>query len=64
MAFQFKIQLKNDSKPDVWRRILVPEKFTFDQLHKLIQLSFGWADYHLYQFSSKGYGSYPVMTNG
>jgi hypothetical protein len=61
MAFQFKIQLKNVSKPAVWRRVQVSETFTFNQLHNMIQLSFGWGDYHLYQFSPQGYGSYPVI---
>lgn len=61
MTYQFKIQLKNVSKPPVWRRVQAPETFTFNQLHKLIQISFGWEDYHLYQFSPQGYGSYPVI---
>ena len=62
MIYQFKIQLMNVAKPPVWRQIQVPEKFTFHQLHKLIQLVFGWEDCHLYQFSPKGYGSHPVIS--
>lgn len=61
MAFQLKIQLKNVTKPPVWRQVIVPEQFTFDKLHRLIQLVFGWEDYHLYQFSPKGYGSHPTI---
>jgi hypothetical protein len=61
MALQFKIQLKNVTKPPVWRQVIVPEKFTFHDLHQLIQLVFGWEDYHLYQFSPKGYGSHPII---
>jgi hypothetical protein len=61
MAFQLKIQLKNITKPPVWREIIIPEKYTFHQLHKLIQLVFGWEDSHLYQFSLKGYGSNPTI---
>jgi hypothetical protein len=60
MAFQFKIQLKNISDPPVWRRLLVPEQFTFLRFHKVIQVAFGWDDYHLFQFSPKGYGSFPI----
>jgi len=61
MSLQFKIQLKNVTKPPVWRQLLVPETFTFHQLHEVIQMSFGWENYHLYQFSPQGYGSYPII---
>jgi hypothetical protein len=61
MAFQFKIQLKNITDPLVWRRVLVPEQFSFLRLHRVIQEAFGWEDYHLFQFSPKGYGSYPLI---
>ena len=61
MAFQFKIQIKNIQKPPVWRQILVPENFTFDEFHVVIQDAFGWYNYHLYQFSPTGYGSTPII---
>lgn len=61
MTFQFKIQLKNLSKPTVWRRILVPETFTFHELHNVIQSVFPWDNYHSYQFSPSGYGSMPLI---
>jgi hypothetical protein len=61
MAFQFKIQLRNITYPAVWRRVLVPERFSFLQMHSLIQTSFGWENYHLFQFSPKGYGSHPLI---
>lgn len=60
--FQFKIQLKNIKKPPVWRRVLVPSYYNFMHLHKVIQVAFGWEDYHLFQFSEKGYGSENVIT--
>ncbi|MDP3432700.1 MAG: plasmid pRiA4b ORF-3 family protein [Bacteroidota bacterium] len=62
MAYQFKIQLKDVTKPPVWRQVIVPEKITFHKFHQLIQLVFGWEDYHLYQFSPKGYGSHPLIS--
>jgi CRISPR-associated endoribonuclease Cas6 len=62
MAYQFKIQLKNVTKPPVWRRVIVSEKLTFHDLHEVIQRVFGWDNYHLYQFSPGGYGSYPVIS--
>lgn len=61
MAYQFKIKLNNVSKPPVWRQVLVPDTFTFHDLHQLLQLVFGWEDYHLYQFSPDGYGSHPII---
>ena len=47
--YQFKITLKNTKSP-VWRRIQVPETFTFWDLHCAITDSMGWLDYHLHQF--------------
>lgn len=49
-VYQFKITLKN-SKPPIWRRIQVPETYTFWDLHVAIQDSMGWFDYHLHQFN-------------
>jgi len=63
MAFQFSIQLKNIKKPPVRRQIIIPENFTFEQFHLVIQKAFGWHNYHLYQFSPSGYGSSPVIAN-
>lgn len=57
MVYQFKIQLEGVSKPPVWRKVEVPANFTFEQLHKVIQIVFGWGDYHLWRFEphAKGY---------
>ena len=52
---QFKITLC-DIKPAIWRRIQIPEKATFDDLHKAIQDSMGWLGYHLYAFHPLGVG--------
>ncbi|WP_299286829.1 plasmid pRiA4b ORF-3 family protein [uncultured Mucilaginibacter sp.] len=51
MPFQFKIQIKDIIKPPVWRRLLVPENFTFYQFHLIIQAAFDWQDAHAYEFS-------------
>ncbi|GFO96830.1 plasmid priA4b ORF-3 family protein [groundwater metagenome] len=48
-AYQFKITLKG-IKPPVWRRIQVPETYTFWDLHVAIQDVMGWLDYHLHEF--------------
>ncbi len=49
MAYQIKITI-SDIKPAIWRRIKVPGNITFQQLHQIIQIAFGWLDYHLYKF--------------
>jgi hypothetical protein len=56
MTFQFKIQIEDITKPPVWRKVLVPETFTFHRFHQVIQAAFGWKDAHLYQFSEREYG--------
>lgn len=47
--YQFKITLK-EIKPKIWRRIQVPENYSFWDLHVAIQDSMGWEDYHLHEF--------------
>lgn len=51
---QLKITL-NDSKPPVWRRVLVPAGMPLPQLHQVIQALFGWLDYHLHEFRIGGF---------
>jgi hypothetical protein len=36
--------------PLVWRRIQVPERYSFWDLHVAIQDAMGWKDYHLHEF--------------
>jgi hypothetical protein len=48
-VYQFKITLKG-IRPPIWRRIQVPETYSFWDLHVAIQDSFGWMDYHLHNF--------------
>jgi hypothetical protein len=56
--YQLKITL-NDSKPPIWRRVLVPKNITLYELHEIIQTVMGWDDYHLHQFTidSQIYGN-------
>lgn len=51
-VYQFKITLK-DINPPVWRRIQVPENYSFWDLHVAIQDSMGWFDCHLHRFEIK-----------
>ena len=47
---QFLIVLAN-TDPLVWRRIQVPERYSFWDLHVAIQDAMGWLDYHLHEFT-------------
>lgn len=49
--YQFKITL-NGVKPKIWRRIQVPETYTFWDFHIAIQDAMGWEDYHLHEFEA------------
>jgi len=57
MLYQFKIQIRGIKKPPVWRRVVVPGHFTFNDFHRVIQAAFSWNDEHLYQF---GYAPYDM----
>lgn len=48
-VYQFKIMVE-DIRPLIWRRIQVPEAYTFWDLHVAIQDVMGWLDYHLHEF--------------
>jgi hypothetical protein len=61
MTLQFKIQIEDITKPPVWRKVVVPETFTFHRFHHVIQAVFGWEDAHQYQFSEKEDGSYEII---
>ena len=50
MSYIFKIKLRGVSKPTVWRRVSVPESYTFAEFHLIIQTAFGWENCHLYEF--------------
>jgi hypothetical protein len=39
-----------DIDPPIWRQLLIPDRLTLHQLHRVLQLVFGWQDYHLYAF--------------
>ncbi|MGH9268072.1 MAG: plasmid pRiA4b ORF-3 family protein [Acidimicrobiales bacterium] len=52
-VFQLKVTLR-DTKPAVWRRVLVDGSSTLDHIHEVIQAAFGWWDYHLHDFEIDG----------
>ncbi|MBW2262511.1 MAG: DUF1841 family protein [Deltaproteobacteria bacterium] len=51
--YQLHVQLVG-IEPSVWRRLLVPSDISLDQLHQVLQLSFGWTDSHLHEFDDSG----------
>jgi hypothetical protein len=52
-VLQLKISLVN-SKPPIWRRVVVPESMTLAELHLVIQIAMGWEDAHLHDFEVGG----------
>lgn len=53
LIYQIKVTLEN-SKPPIWRRLLVRSDISLADLHAIIQAAFGWWDYHLHQFIVDG----------
>jgi hypothetical protein len=51
--YQIKVTLHN-SKPPIWRRILLPGDITLAQLHDILQAVMGWYDAHLHLFIVEG----------
>lgn len=47
--YQIHIELKN-SKPKIWRRLLVDSNIFLEELHDVIQIVMGWEDAHLHCF--------------
>lgn len=48
-GYVLKIVVEN-THPPVWRRVMVPGKITFEDLHKIIQILFDWEGYHMHSF--------------
>lgn len=51
-VYQIKVTLE-DIAPEIWRRFLLPASMTLDQLHKVLQVAFGWTNSHLHHFFDK-----------
>lgn len=49
IILQFRFELL-EIEPLIWRRVQVPSKYNFWDLHVAIQDSMGWLDYHLHAF--------------
>lgn len=49
--YQLKVTLL-DTRPPIWRRLLVPAGLTLEVLHDVLQVAMGWDDSHLHEFRS------------
>ena len=47
---QLRITLADVADPPVWRRVLIPSAYPLDRVHRVIQATMGWQDYHLHAF--------------
>ncbi|MCD8509708.1 MAG: plasmid pRiA4b ORF-3 family protein [Bacillus sp. (in: Bacteria)] len=54
-AFDLLVTLQLN-KYRVFRRVIVPARMTFEQLHETLQIVFDWKDYHLHEFYIFGDG--------
>ncbi len=48
-VYQIKVTLV-DSKPPIWRRLLVSSEILLDDLHAILQAAMPWEDSHLHMF--------------
>ncbi|MDE6416870.1 MAG: plasmid pRiA4b ORF-3 family protein [Duncaniella sp.] len=56
LTLLLRIQMKDVTKPPMWREVEVPANYDFQSLHEVIQEVTGLEDYHLWQFGDKVYG--------
>lgn len=48
-GYQIKVTIEK-TKPPMWRRLAIPDRITFRNLHKILQRAFGWNEMHLHDF--------------
>ena len=46
-AYDLRVSIQ-DSEPEIWRRLQVPETITVPELHRVLQTAFGWENRHLF----------------
>lgn len=53
--YELKVQLRpgDIDNPAIWRTLSCPAVATFEQLHRALQIAFGWATTHTYDFRVK-----------
>jgi hypothetical protein len=60
MVLELKVLLK-EVRPQVWRKLRVPGRYTLANLHDVLQIAMGWENSHLHQFTVDGV-SYTELT--
>ncbi len=56
----------DQTNPKIWRKVVVSTDTSFHKLHHIIQLTMGWKNAHLYEFTVENYNIgeiYPVLPN-
>jgi hypothetical protein len=56
VTYRVRVELKG-TRPPLWRRLELSSDLLLNEVHQVIQESFGWTDSHLHQFAS-GPGAY------
>lgn len=51
VTYRVRADLK-DTRPPLWRRLELSSDLFLDEVHRVVQLAFGWTDSHLHQFGS------------
>jgi len=49
IAYQVSIALIEN--PKIWRMLIIPQNYTFSDLHISIQVAMGWTNAHMYEFN-------------
>ena len=52
-VYQLRVSLEN-VEPEIWRRILIPDNYTLEALHVVLQESMEWTNSHLHEFYANG----------
>jgi hypothetical protein len=50
LAYVLRVNIA-DSRPKIWRKLRVPENCTLGDLHKILQVAFGWENSHMHSFT-------------
>lgn len=49
-AYVLRVSVR-DIKPQIWRKLTVPDDYTLADLHDILQAAFGWDNCHLHSFT-------------
>ncbi len=58
MRFIIEVKLCDVKDPLIWRKLAVPAKLAFHELHLMIQAAMGWRNSHLYSFKESSQSRY------